>query len=227
MPDVSNLATKIKIKYLVLVIQLTKTDYSTKVTEIENKLNNRNHDKYIDTQEFNACAADVFNVRLAQANLVRKTDFDAKLSSLNRKITSNKTKHVLVENELKKLKTFDLIYFIGKSHFEQDRAQNYLVLQPMYRYFKLNTNTLYTLSWKSKGLSNENINPPNTRLSPLIDYVGNQIRVKFTGSCLKQSDKISCTHKTIVNIYIIDELGASASNDNDPTLKIVYLVQLL
>ena len=34
-----------------------------------------------------------------------KTDFDAKLSSLNRKITSNKTKDLLVENELKKLKT--------------------------------------------------------------------------------------------------------------------------
>ena len=214
-------------KYLVLVIYLTKTEYSTKVAEIENKLNNHNHDKHIDIQEFNTLAADVFNVRLAQASLVRNKDFDAKLSSLNRKITSNKTKHVLAEKELKKLKNFDLNYFIGKSHFEEDRRQNYLVLQPMYRYFKLNNNTLYTLSWQSKGLSNENINPPHTRLSPLIDYVGNKIRVKFTGSCLKQSDKISCTHKTIVYISVVDELGACASNDNDPTLKIVYLVQLL
>ena len=44
-------------------------------------------------------AADVFNARLPQANIITKTDFDAKLSSLNRKITSNKTKHLLVENE--------------------------------------------------------------------------------------------------------------------------------
>ena len=67
-----------------------------------------------------------------------KTDFDAKLSSLNRKITSNKSKHLLVKNELKniKLKTFDSSYFIGKSHFEEDGTQNYLVFQPMYRYFK-------------------------------------------------------------------------------------------
>ena len=43
-----------------------------------------------------------------------KTDFDAKLSSLNRKITSNKSKHLLVENELNKLKIFDSGYFIGK-----------------------------------------------------------------------------------------------------------------
>ena len=56
-----------------------------------------------------------------------KTDFDAKLLSLNRKITSNKTKHVLVANELNQLKTFDSGYFIGKSHFEEDGVQNYLV----------------------------------------------------------------------------------------------------
>ena len=56
--------------------------------------------------------------RLAQANLVTKTDFDNKLISFNRKINSNKEKPVLVENELKKLQTFDLIYFPGKSRFE-------------------------------------------------------------------------------------------------------------
>ena len=62
--------------------------------------------------------ASVFNRRLAQANLITKTDFDAKLSSLNRKITANKSKNLLVENELNKLKTFHSSYFIGKSHFE-------------------------------------------------------------------------------------------------------------
>ena len=37
---------------------------------------------------------------LAQANLITKTDFDAKLSGLNRKITANKTKHFLNDNDL-------------------------------------------------------------------------------------------------------------------------------
>ena len=36
---------------------------------------------------------------------------------LNSKITSNKTKYLLVENELAKLETFDSIYFGGKSYF--------------------------------------------------------------------------------------------------------------
>ena len=82
-----------------------KTDDDTKISELEKKLADHNHDEYIGTPEFNALAADVFNARLIRANLVTKTDIDDKLSSLNRKITSNKTKHLLVENELKELKT--------------------------------------------------------------------------------------------------------------------------
>ena len=71
--------------------------------------------KYIDTSEFNKLTVDAFTARIAQANLVTKTDFDAKLSSLNKEITSNKTKHVLVENESNKLKTFDWLFYWKKS----------------------------------------------------------------------------------------------------------------
>ena len=35
---------------------------------------------------------------LAQVNVVTKTDFDDKLINFNRKINSNKTKHLIVEN---------------------------------------------------------------------------------------------------------------------------------
>ena len=77
--------------------------------------------------EFNTLGASVLNARLAQVNLITKTYFDAKLSSLNRKITSNKSKHLLAENELRKLKIFDLNHFIGKSHLEENSTQNYLV----------------------------------------------------------------------------------------------------
>ena len=155
-------------------------------------------------------------------------DFDAKLSSLNRKITKNKSKKLLIENELDKLKTFDSSYFIGKSHFEEDGTQNYLVFQPINRYFKVIANTDYVSSWKSKGLSAESIKPPTTSdnsLTPALNYYGTKTRVKFTGSCLKQS-KISYTHGKVVNIYIIYELGASSSQSNDPSLK-ECLVQLL
>ena len=68
--------------------------------------------------EFNTLAAGVFNARLAQANLVTKTNFNNTASSLNSKIAANKTKIESIENEIKKLKRLDLSYFIGKSHFE-------------------------------------------------------------------------------------------------------------
>ena len=92
-------------------------------------------------------------MRIAQTNLITKTDFDAKLSTLNGKITSNKSKHLLVESELNKLKTFGSSYFIGKSHFGENGTQNYLVFEPIVRYFKVNTitNTNYIASWKAKG----------------------------------------------------------------------------
>ena len=183
-----------------------------KSVSLKKKLTDHNHDKYITTPEFNTLAADVFNARLAQANLITKTDFDAKLSSLNRKITSNKSKHLLVENELKKLKTFDSSYFIGKSHFEEDGTQNYLVFQPMYRYFEWIAgagNGNYIYYWQSKGLPDERIDSiktANHSITPFLDYYGTKTRVEFNGSCLKQ-DKITFDHGKIVSIYIVYEVN--------------------
>ena len=224
-PNISNLATKIALTTVENKIPsisnlVKKTGFNTKITEIEKKLTDHNHNKYIDTSKFNTLATNLFNTRIAQANLITKTDFDAKLSSLNRKITQIHSKQLLVENELNKLKTFDSSYFIGKSHFEEDGTQDYLVF-PISKYFTMITNTNHITSWKSKGLSDESIKPPTTSdnsLVPALNCYGNKIRVKFTRSCLKQSNKISYTHEKIVNIYIVYELESS-SNDNDPTLK--------
>ena len=73
-------------------------------------------------------------------------------------------------------------YFLGRSHFKEDGAQNYLVFQPINKYFKIKTNTKYISSWQSKGLSDETIKPPatsNNNLTPFIDYLGYQIRINL------------------------------------------------
>ena len=98
-----------------LVIWLRKQIYDSKFSDIEKKITDHSYDKYIATPEFNKLTAEKFAERLTQANLVPKTDFDNKLSSLNRKITANETKHLDIENESKKLKIFDSGYFRGKS----------------------------------------------------------------------------------------------------------------
>ena len=68
-----------------LVIQSKKTDYNTKISEIEQKITDHVHNKYITTPEFNKLRAENFPARLTKANLasknyitnfVKKTDFD-------------------------------------------------------------------------------------------------------------------------------------------------------
>ena len=55
-------------------------------------------------------------------------------------------KIIELENNITKLQTFDSSYFKGKSYFEEDDVQNYLVFQPICRYFKTITNTKYKSS---------------------------------------------------------------------------------
>ena len=70
-------------------------------------------------------------------------------------------------------------------------------------------------------MSDESIKSPitsNNSFTPLIDYYGYKIRLKFNGSCLKQC-KASYTHEKILNIYIVYKLAGSSSHSDDPTLK--------
>ena len=60
-----------------------KTDYNTKISEIEKKTTDHNHGKYITTPEFNKLTGENFDARLKQENLVTKADFDDELKSLN------------------------------------------------------------------------------------------------------------------------------------------------
>ena len=96
-PDVSNLGTKtaltaVENKIPSVSYLVKKTDYDTKIIEIEKKLTDHNHDKYRTTPEFNTLSPDVFNARLAKAKVVAKTNFDNTVSRLNNKIAVNKTK---------------------------------------------------------------------------------------------------------------------------------------
>ena len=72
-PDVSSLATKNALTAVENEIPDTsslvkKTNYDTKISELENKISDHNHDKYITIPEFNTLAADIFNARILRAN---------------------------------------------------------------------------------------------------------------------------------------------------------------
>ena len=68
-------------------------------------------------------------------------------------------------------------------------SQSYLIFQPVYKYFKAVTNTNHISSWKYKGLSAESIKPlitSDNSLNPELSCYEYKIKVKCTGSCLKQ-----------------------------------------
>ena len=100
-PDVSSLVTttvlntkisEVENKILNTSSLVTTTVLNTKIGEVDNKISD--HAKYITTQESNKLTAENFKERLKQADLVSKNDFDNKLISFNKKITSNKTKYL-------------------------------------------------------------------------------------------------------------------------------------
>ena len=117
-PSISALATTIAVTTVENKIPevsnlVKKTGHYTKINEIEKKITGYNYDKYITTAEFTKLTAGNFAPKLAQANLatksdianfVNKTSFAEKLKNLNEKVTLNKTKRLLVENEFKNYK---------------------------------------------------------------------------------------------------------------------------
>ena len=105
--SITNLGTKacltsVENKIPIVSNLVKKADYSTKINEIEKKITDHDHsNKHIATPEFCKLTSENFAARLKQvslaskgdiANFVNKTDFDNKLTNLNKKITSNETK---------------------------------------------------------------------------------------------------------------------------------------
>ena len=125
-------------------------------------------------------------------------------------------------NQLKKL---SLDFFLGRMIFDgEDDAHNYLVFQPINRYFKTIDgvgNGSYIYYWKSKGLSNERINSiktANHNITQSLNYYGTITRVEFNGSCLKQ-DKVTFNQGKVVNIYIVYEISKSTNISDYLTLE--------
>ena len=104
-------------KFLILVN--LKTDYNAKITDIESKIPSI-------TGLATAAALNTIENKIPDiSNLVKKADYDAKILDIKLNILL----------QLVKLQAYYSSYFRGKSHFEDDGTQNYLVYQPRYRYF--------------------------------------------------------------------------------------------
>ena len=118
-PDVSSLAIKTALtavgnKIPSIRSLVKRTDYDTKITKIKKKLTDHNHDNYITTPEFNIFAASAFNARLPHGNLISKTDFDAKLSSLYKILLQIKQNICLLKMNWKSWKHLIWVILLAK-----------------------------------------------------------------------------------------------------------------
>ena len=187
LPNISSFAIKTALTDLSNTVPdinnvIKKSDYDTKIGEIESK--------YVSNTGFES--------KLAQADVIAKRNFDAEI--------------IEIENNIKKLQTFDLSY---------SRGTSYLVFKPIIRYFRIIANTKYISSWKFKGLSDKTITPYATSdnsLTPFIDHQGSHVRLKFNKDYLREPN-ITYDHGHKVNVYFFYGLGASNSNISDPALK--------
>ena len=147
-----------------------KTDYNAKINDIEKKITDHNHDKYITTPEFNKLTSENFAARLKQANLasksdianfVNKTDFDNQVKN----VTSNKNELNKLSKKVKAISTKGLgkdlrskFSILNRAkYFSSGIFQNYLVFIPAKKcitYFHVTTRIH---SWKSNGMSEESI----------------------------------------------------------------------
>ena len=137
---------------------------------------------------------------------------------MKKNVTSNKTKHVLVENKLNALSekvkailsvglTKDLInkfsILNGGKFFSSGIFQNYLIFIPAERYIKCFSGTTRINSWKFNGISGENIEnitKSDSNFAPT--FVDNHVlsEIHFNGYFLINNN-ISIINK-VINLFI-------------------------
>ena len=233
-PDITNLATTtsrtaVENKIPNVTNLVKKTDYKTKISEIENKIiTDHDHDKYITTQEFHKLTSGNFTGRLNQANLankndianfIKKTDFDNKLKNVTSNINelnalSKKVKAISTKGLTKDLiNKFSILN--GEKYFSLGMFQNYLVFIPAKKYIKYFSGTTWIESWKSNGMSEENIeNITKSDSNFASTFVDHHLLpdMTFNGHCLIENN-ISIPIKGI-NLYISYTLTPCLRNLN-------------
>ena len=142
---------------------------------------------------------------------MNKTDFDNKLTSFKRRVTSNKTNHLEIQKKLNSLITKDYNFFLGRIYFtNNDGSQNIFVYQTTLDTIELKKykGTDYVLSWKSKGIF-------NSKPKPLYTTFLNSIKLSEYGIGIKfEKERNKYLSKT-VNLYIVNGFDVWPRNPNN------------
>ena len=127
-PDISGLATKSSVTHLITeqedytdkvkkkIPDISGLASKTKLTDVENKIPD------VSGLATASALTAVENKIPDITSLITKTDFDAKLKNISDRVTNNKSEDLLLDNELKKLKT--LVGSSAKIKFDEVQKEN-------------------------------------------------------------------------------------------------------
>ena len=152
---------------------------------------------------------------MIRAKLVSKNDIAALAKKLNKKVTSNKTKHVEAEKKITDLSNkiaqisvrgnnllWDRMYFTGNADY-----QDFLVFTSMLSFLTLDYNKKVT-NWIYTGISSEKTKPFDTNLQPTMCKLANGwVNSKFNNFVLVQKRFSSLYSNFILNLYKVYELN--------------------
>ena len=163
--------------------------------------------------------------------MITKTDFDAKLKNISDRVINNKSKDLLLDNELKKLKT--LVGSSAKIKFDEVQKENsfnrgfFYYLQQSYLVYEckmdsFNFNSKKISKWKSTGIfiysddsSMKGIEDTKTKLPELKN--DGRMHVYLQGNHFQQNNVIIPNNNNVINIYVVyklDPISSTRSTDN-------------
>ena len=161
--------------------------------------------------------------------MITKADFDAKLKNISDRVTNNKSKDLLLDNELKKLKT--LVGSSAKIKFDEVQKENsfnrglfcylqqsYLVYDCKMGSFQFTAGKIST--WKATGilnyLGNSNMNAVGDSKSALPELKNDgRMHVSLRGNHFQQNKVIIPNNNNVINIYCVYKIDSIASLRDD------------
>ena len=161
-------------------------------------------------------------------SLITKTDFDTKLKNISGRATNNKSKDLLLDNELKKLKT--LVGSSTKKKFDEVQKENsfnrgfFYYLQQSYLVYECKMDSFnFTIKkiskWKSNGIfiysDDSNMKGAEDTKTKLPELKNDgRMPVNLQGNHFQQNNIIIPNNNNVINIYVVYKLDRISSTRN-------------
>ena len=225
-PDISGLATKSSVTSLITeqedytdkvkkkIPDISGLASKTELTAVENKIPD------ISGLATTSALTAVENKIPDITSLITKTDFDSKLKIVSDRVTNNKSKNILLDNELKKLKArVDSSEKIKLNDVQKEISfnrgffyylqQSYLVYECKVNSFAFNNKKI--TNWRSTGIFNYSDyysmhGIEDTKKEFPILKIDDETYVYLQGSYFQQNNVIVTNNKNVINIYVVYKL---------------------